>query len=371
MTRITMLVPNISTNCMGRAYILAKVLSRHYKVEIVGPDFGAGIWPPCRAEPLNYTPISSQNYIHFLHQAHQYLAHSDVIYAIKPLMTSYGLALLSKFKYSLPIILDIDDWELGFSYWRIAQSKKAYFKIFSFNWVGWIFLLEQFIKVAHKITVSGNFLQHRYGGYLIPHGRDLNFLNPANFSATHLRQTHHLENKKVILFLGTPKPYKGITDLIKAVQLIPDPTLQIILVGAETTDPYVQSLLNLGESRLKLVGMRPLTEIPEWLSLADVVVIPQQKSVIDVGQTPAKIFDATAMAKPIISTSVGDIPYILADCGFVVPPSDVLALAEKIKFVFQYPSQAQAVGLVAREKCRKEFSWDVMEKRLLAVFSTI
>ena len=42
--KISILSPNLFHNCLGRAYLLAKVLQRHYEVEIVRPDFGDGIW---------------------------------------------------------------------------------------------------------------------------------------------------------------------------------------------------------------------------------------------------------------------------------------------------------------------------------------
>jgi glycosyltransferase involved in cell wall biosynthesis len=39
-----------------------------------------------------------------------------------------------------------------------------------------------------------------------------------------------------------------------------------------------------------------------------------------VGQIPAKLFDAMAMAKPIVATDVNDFAGILDGCGLVVKP---------------------------------------------------
>ena len=41
--KISILTPDLSHNCLGRAYLLAKILQRHYEVEIIGPVFGNGI----------------------------------------------------------------------------------------------------------------------------------------------------------------------------------------------------------------------------------------------------------------------------------------------------------------------------------------
>jgi hypothetical protein len=45
--RISLLVSDFSKNCLGRVYILAKMLESKYEVEVVGPLFGKRIWPPC------------------------------------------------------------------------------------------------------------------------------------------------------------------------------------------------------------------------------------------------------------------------------------------------------------------------------------
>ncbi|MDM8520990.1 glycosyltransferase family 4 protein [Anaerolineales bacterium HSG6] len=341
-----------------------------YDVEIIGPDFGPGLWPPCNLEGISYQAVPSQNYIQYLYSAQKliFASKAQIIYAIKPLITSYGLALLIRLHYKTPVILDIDDWELGMAKWRLRQSKTAIVDILKAYWVGWTFFLERKIKRADKITVSGSFLQGRYGGVIIPHGRDTTYLNPTNFDSEKLRSTHRFKNEKILLFLGTPRPHKGIEDLIKAVQLIPNKDIKILLVGANHQDEYTQQLLSLNEPRLIVIPMRPLSEAPNWLTIADIVVIPQRASLIAKGQTPAKLYDAMSMAKPIISTDVADIPSILENCGFIVPPDDIQALADKISYVLQNPKTGHQMGLNARQKCIKQYSWKIMQKKLINIF---
>jgi len=44
--KISILTHDLSHNCLGRAYLLAKILQRHYEMEIIGPMFGEEIWKP-------------------------------------------------------------------------------------------------------------------------------------------------------------------------------------------------------------------------------------------------------------------------------------------------------------------------------------
>jgi hypothetical protein len=60
--KIAVLSPDLSHNCLGRAYLLAKILQRRYKVEIVGPLFGDEIWQPVIEDtsiPHKWTKLKS------------------------------------------------------------------------------------------------------------------------------------------------------------------------------------------------------------------------------------------------------------------------------------------------------------------------
>ena len=369
--KISLLVSDMSTNCVGRAYVLAKVLERHYDVEIVGPASGSGVWSPCDSDELAYTVIPARGYPHFFAAATRIVAliEGQVIYALKPLATSYGLALLTQFRRRLPIVLDIDDWEVGFVRWNLAHSKKLWVQAQDPNWILWTLLLEKCTGLADEITVSGQFLAKRYGGYLVPHGRDVSFLDPSQYDATALKVASGFEDKKVILFLGTPKLYKGIEDLIAAAHMVSRDDLKVLLVGADAHDPYVRALIRGAGDILHVVGMRPLSERPKWLAMADMVVLPQRASPATMGQVPAKLFDAMAMAKPIVATAVSDIPTILDGCGAVVPPGDIEMLADRIRYVLDNPGEAAQLGMAARHKCVRDYSWEAMERVLLQVFS--
>ena len=74
------------------------------------------------------------------------------------------------------------------------------------------------------------------------------------------------------------------------------------------------------------------------------------------------------MAKPIIATNVSNIPEILNDCGWIVETEDPRQLAKTIQYVYEHPIEDREKGEKARAKCKREYSWDVMEKKLIAIF---
>lgn len=383
--KISILTPDFSHNCFGRAWLLAKVLQRHYEVEIVGPIFGDGIWKPVaddKSIPYKSVEIGGRfkPYVQIMKLTKK--IDGDIIYASKPVFTSFGVGLLKKLFAEKPLVLDIDDWEMGFikeRYSRLsfaARFKSLVSSILFLYGMGsyWSGLLgEKLARFADEITVSNTFLKEKFGGTIVCHGRNTKTFDPKRFNKDLVREKYGIEkSKKIVMFFGTPRPHKGIEDLIKAVNIIEDRDDILVNVGVDDRDQYSQKAVEAAKkalnNRFRGFGLQPFERVPEILSMTDVVVIPQRKNLATIGQVPAKVFDAMAMAKPIIATSVSDLPEILDRCGWIVEPEKPEQLAEKIQYVLNNPEEAEDMGNKARQKCIEKYSWDAMEEILLKVF---
>ena len=369
--KISIMTPDLSRNCLGRAYLLAKILQRYYEVEIIGPIFGNGIWNPVAEDTtITYKYIKINGNFNLNHVKNLInLVDGDIIYASKPTFTSFGVGLLIKFLKNKPLVLDIDDWELGFikDYYRgsISHLKSlAYWQIL---------ICEKLYFLADEITVSNTFLQRKFGGTIIWHGRDAKEFDPEKYNSKELRKKYNIkDNKKVVMFFGTPRPRKGLDDLLEAVRLINNLNVILIIVGIDTSNQYCKELINKGKNilgnRFIWYGFQPFKKVPEILSIADVIVIPQRKEYSTIGQMPAKVFDAMAMAKPIIATRVSDLPEVLEGCGWIIEPGNPEELAKTIEYVLENYEESRKIGWKARAKFIKKYSWDALEDKLINIF---
>ena len=105
-------------------------------------------------------------------------------------------------------------------------------------------------------------------------------------------------------------------------------------------------------------------ELPDHLSAADILVIPQKDTTDTQGQIPAKLFDAMAMAKPIITTPISDIPEVIGEHGYLIEPGNPEQLAKRIENIFANPEEARQKGENARKRCQELYDLKVMEKEL-------
>jgi len=104
--------------------------------------------------------------------------------------------------------------------------------------------------------------------------------------------------------------------------------------------------------------------LPELLAAADVVAIPQLDTEGARYQMPMKVYDAMAMAKPIVASAVSDLPQVLDGCAKLVSPGNVNELADAISRLLQNPAEGRLLGERARKKCLDKYSMQSVAKPL-------
>jgi len=355
--KVSVLCFDLADNALGRAELLARLLASRYEVEIVGPQFADTIWRPVAQSPIPHRGVRARRYPGFARIVPSLLRliDGDVIYASKPRPTSFGVGLLARARRRRPLILDVDDWELGFFYrsglWgRVGRA----LNLGDPNGMAWTWAAGRLSPAADAVTAASHFLQRRFGGVLVPHVRDTDAWDPARYDRAASRAALGVGDRRVVMFLGTPRSYKGVEDLVEAVHRLDDRVV-LALVGVDPASGWGSRWG--GSSRIRVVGEIPFDEVPRFLAAADVVAVPQRATTDTLGQVPAKLIDAMAMARPIVATEVSMIPAILDGCGSVVPPGDPPALAKAIEELLADRARAEDLGRRARERCVAHYSF--------------
>ncbi len=365
--KVSVLCFDLSNNSFGRAALLARGLSRFYDVEIVGPSRRGGVWAPMEHVDIPVKKFTWKRYPAFSCVSQNILEaiDGDVILASKLMPTSFGIGLKKKYSSGKPLIVDIDDWELGFFYHSGIMGRVGRFLNFSNpNGLPYVWRIERLVEKADAVSVSNRFLQNKFGGTLLPHCRDTSDLDPQKFNPNMIKEKIGLAGKKILMFLGTPRPHKGIHDLLTALKLIDDPDLRLAVIGVENEEEFTQGIDDLLRSRVVVFPKIPFDKLPEYLSAADILAVPQRKTSDSIGQMPAKIYDAMAMAKPIVATCVSDIPEVLGDSGYLVDPGEPSQLASAIQYILSHPDEAHGKALAARERCQQMYDMKNLESGL-------
>ena len=371
--KVSLVVSDLSGGGAIRAFLLAQVLIElKYEVEVVGFQFGKELYaiPP---KNIPVFAIPGKNYPGFLIDAQKVLKKidGDIIYAVKPKPTSFGLSLLKKLDTRRPVILDIDDWELswfGGDEWKYRPDfKQLYRDIFKQNgelrkpdhplYIQW---MESLVSRADAVTVDTEFLKQRFGGVYLPNGKDTEMFDPAKYNPELSRQRYGLSGYRILMFPGAPRPHKGVEDVLIALEQLNQPDLKLAIVGGSPYDDYDDRLMQQWGRWIVKLPRFPVETMPEVVAAAHIVVVPQRETLAAAAQFPLKLTDGMAMAKPVLSTRVGDIPAILGGTGYLVEPSSPAQISQKIQWIFENLTAANLQGMKARERCVKKYSIQAM-----------
>ncbi|MFP4029828.1 MAG: glycosyltransferase [Candidatus Brocadiia bacterium] len=375
--KISCLVHDLSANSIVRTYPIAKVLERRHEIEIAGPVFGDEIYEAF-AQEFTYRPVfpKGKRWHHFLSVVPSLLSKldGDVLYAFKPIPTSFGVGLIRKTTAGVPLLLDIEDWDNA-----SFHNSKLWKHVWGDGWgrgsrlsspYGGVAqsITEAVTHLADGITVSSRFLRSRFGGTQVYMGVNASVFDPSSYDKERERNRFGLPDCQCALFTGKVRPHKGLKDLCDAARTLSE-DLRVVVAGPENR--HVEKLSESYPGAFTYLGMFPHSEMPALLAAADYVCLPQRPTPYAEAQIPAKVFEAMAMEKPIVATAVSDLPQILDGCGKVVPPQDPEALAGALNELLKAPSEAQNIGRAARRKCVFRYSWDAMEEILDPIVASI
>jgi glycosyltransferase involved in cell wall biosynthesis len=365
--KISVLCFDLSSNAFGRAWLLAQALSKFYDVEIIGTSRRGDIWSPMKQIEIPVKKFSWERYPAFSSIKKDILdaIDGDVIIASKLMPTSYGIGLKKKYLSGKPLIVDIDDWELGFFlHSGLFGSLGRSLNFSNPNGLPYVWRMERLARFADAVSVSNRFLQKKFSGTLLPHCRNTSVLDPIKFDSNKIKGELGFPGKKILMFLGTPRPHKGIDDLLSAFKKSEDLDLRLVIIGVEDRQEFLKGVHSSIRDRIVVLPKIPFNKLPEYLSAADIIAIPQRLTSDSIGQIPARLFDAMAMGKPIIATRISDIPEVLGGYGYLVDPSEPSQLAGAIQYIINHPDEAILKGLAARERCKQMYDMHNLESGL-------
>ncbi|WP_216351353.1 glycosyltransferase family 4 protein [Leptolyngbya sp. 'hensonii'] len=383
-----MIVSDLSPSGAGRwggavrPFLIAQALQKlGCSVEILG--FGGEGNPELVSSPkLPIYSFPARPYPGFLESSRQLCRaiQGDLVYAYKLKPSSFGLACLYKRWTRKPLFLDIDDWEMswhGGDTWRYSPNPKQLLRdivkrdgaLRQPDHPFYLQKIESWVKLADVVTTHNQFLRSRFSGYYIPNGKDVTLFDPKLYSPEASRQRYGLANYRVLMFPGAPRPYKGVEDVLEALEQLNEPDLRLVIVGGSPYDDYDTQLKKRWGKWIIQLPKTPVAHMPAVIAAAHVVVVPQQNEPAAQAQFPLKLTDGMAMAKPILATQVGDIPLILGETGYLVAPSAPDQLASQIQHIFSHWEEATDRGLAARDRCTTHYSLDAMATQLANIFA--
>ena len=163
--------------------------------------------------------------------------------------------------------------------------------------------------------------------------------------------------RKEILFIGLDWQRKGGPTLVRAFRMLSErhPDASLTVVGRV---PDGQDL-----GGVNYVGLVPLAELPGYYGRASIFCMPTRLEPF------GNVFvEAMWQQLPILATRVGALPDIVEDAvnGFLVPPGDATALADRLSELLDDPERCARMGLASRDRAAGRYDWPLVVQDMRA-----
>lgn len=247
------------------------------------------------------------------------------------------------------------------------------------RWTLW--LTERVLTEAHRVTAVSKALKADAEAIATPRepievvytGCDLQeFIFDAKARNTIRQKLGIPLDDVVLIFIGNVLREKGVNELMESFCTMAGDLrgLHLLVVGdgAALNTLTAKDEKDTVSNRVHLVGRRPHSEIPRWLSAGDILVLPSWREGL-----PNVVVEAMACSRPVVATKVGGIPEAIehGKTGVLIEKGDVRALTHAIVQLISNPAERERMGQAGRREAEERFTWKKNAEKTIQVYREV
>jgi glycosyltransferase involved in cell wall biosynthesis len=302
--------------------------------------------------------------------------HFDFVYATSPPLFTGASGLLISILKRIPLIFEVRDiWpESAVALGELTNPT-------AIKWATW--LEEACYKRAQKIVVVTQGIHTRLEQRgiqpeklaLVPNGANTELFQFRAEARDRIRTQLNLEDKFIAVYAGIHGIAQGLETVVETAKMLKEHTdVHFLLIGDGPKKKVLTELIQQYElSNLTLVPEQPRELIPDYLSAADIALVPLRNLEIFRSALPSKMFDAWACQLPVLMSVSGEAQELLDSCkgGQYIPPEDPGALKDALLACQKDPELRNSWGENGRRFTEENYSRQALAERMVGILAAI
>ena len=184
--------------------------------------------------------------------------------------------------------------------------------------------------------------------------------------------------EKILIHISTFRPIKRITDCIEVMAKMRDleaglaqrTRVKLVMCGDGPERADAESLaVQLGvQDAVQFVGRQPQPVIRDYLSIADLFLLPSQSESFGLSA-----LEAMACEVPVIATRVGGVPEVVEEdgCGYLFDIGDTAGMASSALEILNDDARRARLGARGREIASSRFSTEMIIPQYEALYEKV
>ena len=242
---------------------------------------------------------------------------------------------------------------------------------------------ERMLERANRIIAVSEFTRRELTQYykvnaakirVIHNGVDTHKFQPATDKCKAKKEVGLNPEDLAILSVGRLYARKGLFTLIESIPAVVKrfKNAKFVISGkgqSNEVKKLVAHAEKLGvKNNLTFTGYFPDKKLPRLYQAADVFAFSTFYE-----NLPFAVLEALSTGLPVVTTSVGGIPEMInsGKNGFLVQPSNVRALSDKILYCLEHSADAAEIGTSARQTILESFDWRLIVQKVIKVYGEV
>lgn len=183
-----------------------------------------------------------------------------------------------------------------------------------------------------------------------------------------LLRENGLDGRFLVAYIGTLGMAHGLVTVLDAAEKLRDlEDVVFVLIGDGADRARLEEeIKERGLTNVRMLGLRPRSEIPRWLASIDVSLVLLRDIPVLETVVPSKIFETLAEARPVLVAGRGEVRRLVeeAKAGFVIDPENPEQLARKVRFIRAHPEEAKTRAQSGRDWVAANFQRDDLARAM-------
>jgi glycosyltransferase involved in cell wall biosynthesis len=277
--------------------------------------------------------------------------------------------MLPKMLYEIPIVITHHGrvrFEHNYKDFLIHSFEKLFFKWLLSSYDECIALSEsdaQFLATfvtESKISIIPNALN------------PVELSNNSQLDIDHFLERHNLKDKKIISFVGRLIALKGLNYLIEAFYHVNnekrDPSVVLVIAGDGDEYDTLKKIADEYNLIDSIIFINDLSDTDRncLYQSSFLFILPSLSEGF-----PTTVLEAMYYGVPVIGTDIPVMTQNFSDSALLVPQRNSRALADAVVSLLSDTDSALELSRSARKKVINSFTWDIIVKRYIDVYSQV
>jgi glycosyltransferase involved in cell wall biosynthesis len=206
----------------------------------------------------------------------------------------------------------------------------------------------------------------------IPVGADVTRFYPGDAEPGITDEFQLIPHTITVLYIGQLEGAAHARQLVEAAPLVVKnvPNVQFVIAGGGEQLEDLREAARRSPARdlLRIPGYVQADKIPALVRAADICVACFDNTEASRAKSPLKVAEYLASGRAIVASRVGDVPWMVHDCGITIKPDSVEELAQGIIAYAHDEQRRFRDGQKARKRAEELFTWERGVQTLLEAY---